>query len=140
MSLSKPSFVTIFLVNPEFLEDIAEFLGIKLPIDALFTQMPLERGDSISNLLTRLKNPSDELDELFMEVVGELLRTLRAKQSVLEKISGKRSTIEDLAQRMILARHFVEANYREVLRNADVAAHAAISEFHFSRLLRPPSK
>jgi len=130
----------VLLLSPGFVQEMAGFLNIPADLRDLFHGVPLAQGDAISNVLTMLTDTlhdTDQTEELFLEVVGQVLRLLRLRhQALLSLSSHKRNTVDDLLPRLLEARQFIEARYLQPIKTRDVAEHVALSEYHFARLFK----
>jgi AraC family transcriptional regulator len=66
-----------------------------------------------------------------------MLRQMRIRQEAVEQMSDfNESTTEDLFPRLLRARQYIEANYREDFSNREVSRLVNLSEFHFTRLFK----
>ncbi len=130
----------LLLISPDFVHEMATFLGVPASIGDLFHAVPMSQGDMISRLLEMLAQASrcdGDTEELFMEVIGQVLRLLRLRHQTLGSLSQhKQNTTDDLLPRLMHARQFIEANYLEPIKTEDVADYVALSEFHFARLFK----
>lgn len=133
----------ILWVSPPFIADMARFLDIPDSVEQLLSGVPLLQGDQLSALLTELTRaccetaPSEVIEDLFLEAVGEVLQMMRLRHEALLALARhKRKTVADLLPRLLLARQFVEARYSEQFTVQDVARYVALSEFHFARLFK----
>jgi AraC-like DNA-binding protein len=133
----------LLLLSPGFIHEMADFLGIESSVEQLLKGMPLLRGDAVSRLLeelaqaVRARTETAAAEELFLELVGHILRRLRRRKEALLRLDRHRkSTIADLLPRLLRARQFVEARHLTPLSTAEVAAHVTLSEAHFARLFR----
>lgn len=137
------SALLVLLLSPGFIEDMAKFLGIPADLGYLLHAIPLPHGDTLSRLLQLLASTlqatpdRDEAEELFMEVVGQVLRLLRLRHDAMASLTGhKKNTVHDLLPRLLQARQFIEARYLEPIKTQSVAQHVALSEYHFARLFK----
>lgn len=135
--------VLLLLLSPDFIADMADFLNIPAQYSNLLHAVPLLQGDAISRLLQLLaatvhdSQNEEQLEELFMEVVGQVLRLLRLRYEALLRLARhKTTTVDDLLPRLLRARQFIEARYLEPIKTQDVAGHVTLSEYHFARLFR----
>lgn len=129
----------LLLLSPDFIADMAGFLGIPPDFEHLLHDVPLRQGDILTTLLQLLATVDDdeEATDLFLEVVGQALHLLRLRHEALQKLSGHRqSTVADLLPRLLQARQFIEAHTFDPFKTSDVAAHVALSESHFARLFK----
>ena len=127
-------------VSPGFVEQMADFLDIPAEFGDLLHAIPLPRGDMLSELLQSLAlvtDDPDEADDLFLDIVGQVLQMLRLRHRTLLGLAQyKQTTIIDLMPCMLQARQFIEARYLEPIQTQDVAKHVALSEYHFARLFK----
>ncbi len=142
-SEQRPARMLLLCLSPGFIVDIAQFLQIPADLNQLLHGIPLLRGDMLSQLLDymasiAMNDPDpDELDDLFFEVVGQVLQLMRLRhQALLSLAPHKRDTIDDLLPRLLQARQFIEAQFLQPIKTSDVANHVAISEYHFARLFK----
>lgn len=133
----------LLLLSPDFIADMAGFLGIPPDLGELLHGVPLPQGDAVSRTLRGLADaihsgrPHEETEELFLEVVGHTLGLLRLRGEGLLGLSGhRRNTVDDLLPRLLRARQFIEARCLEPIKTRDVARHVALSEYHFARLFK----
>lgn len=133
----------VLLLSPGFALDMADFLGISPDLNQLMHNVPLPQGDELSYLLADMVaacTPPANLalvEELMLEIVGELLRLLRLRQQALAALAQRRqSTVDDLLPRLLQARQLVEARFLDELQVVDVATAVSLSEFHFARLFK----
>lgn len=132
----------LLLLSPDFLADMADFLGIPADLTDLLHAVPLLQGDQISQLLWLMApigrhDDREAVAELFLEVVGQVLQLMRLRHQALLGLSGhKKSTVSDLLPRLLQARQLIEARCPEPLKTEDVAAHVALSSYHFARLFK----
>jgi len=138
-----PEPTLILLLSPGFVLEMADFLGIPPGLNQLLHNVPLPQGDELSYLLAALAHacmpPIDRaaVDELVLDVVGELLQLLHVRQQALAALTDhKQNTIDDLLPRLLQARQLVEARFLDNLTVAEVATAVALSEYHFARLFR----
>jgi AraC-like DNA-binding protein len=138
-----PARMLLLCLSPGFIVDIAQFLQIPADLNQLLHGIPLLRGDMLSQLLDYLaaiamnEPDPDELDDLFFEVVGQVLQLMRLRhQALLSLAPHKRDTIDDLLPRLLQARQFIEAQFLQPIKTSDAADHVAISEYHFARLFK----
>ena len=139
----QPEPTLVLLLSPVFVLEMARFLGIPPGLNQLLHNVPLPQGDELSHLLADLVHactPPENLaavEELLLEVVGELIRLLRLRQQALVALAPrKQSTVADLLPRLLQARQLVEARFLDDLQVSDVATAVSLSEFHFSRLFK----
>ena len=139
----RPEPTLVLLLSPGFVLEMARFLGIPPGLNQLLHNVPLPQGDELSHLLAdlvRACTPPENLavvEELLLEVVGELIRLLRLRQQALVALAPrKQSTVADLLPRLLQARQLVEARFLDDLQVSDVATAVSLSEFHFSRLFK----
>jgi AraC-like DNA-binding protein len=135
--------ILVLWLSPPFIADMAHFLDIPGDLTQLLHGVPLWRGDSVSATLAELavacRPPAEpeRADDLFLEIVGEILRLMRLRhQALLALARHRRRTVNDLLPRLLQARQFVEAHYLQPLKVRDVADYVALSEFHFARLFK----
>ena len=133
----------VLMLSPDFIADMADFLSIPTDLRDLLHAIPLIKGDSVTQLLEDLAtlNPNGqnraETEELFMEIVGQILHLMILRHRTLLSLLGhKQKTITDLLPRMLQARQFIEAKYLDPIKTQDVANHVALSEYHFARLFK----
>lgn len=133
----------VLLLSPDFIADMAGFLGIPPALGQLLHAIPLPQGDAVSRTLGLLSTTArsgrahHEAEELFLEVVGHTLRLLRLRHEALLGLSGhRRTTVADLLPRLLQARQFLEARHLEPIQTRHVAGHVAMSEYHFARLFK----
>ena len=133
----------LLLLSPDFILAMADFLNISDGLHRLLHNVPLPQGDDLSSLLATVATvykpaeTADLIDELMLEVVGEVLRLLWLRQQALAALANrKQSTLADLLPRLLQARQMVEARYRDDLKVEAVAASVGLSEFHFARLFK----
>lgn len=133
----------LLMLSPDFIADMAAFLNIPMALRHLLHAIPLLQGDTVSHLLQDLTvtNQNDqnyaETEEIFMEVVGQILHLMILRhQTLLSLLGHKQKTITDLLPRLLQARQFIEARYLEPIKTQDVANHVALSEYHFARLFK----
>jgi len=77
-----------------------------------------------------------EVDDLLHEAMAHLARSLRSRQTAIERLAGSNATVADLATRLLRARSHVAGRYHESIANRDLARIAALSEHHFLRLFK----
>ncbi len=136
-----PRLLLLFL-SPGFIAEMADFLSIPASLGRLLHALPLLQGDAISPLLQLLaadhtQRNRQEIEELFLEVVGQVLHLIRLRhQTLLSLGSHKQNTVTDLLPRLLQARQFIEARCLEPIKTKDVATHVALSEYHFARLFK----
>jgi len=138
-SLSLDTRVLVLCVSPGFVTHMAEFLEIPAVFSQLLHEIPLPKGDTMSDLLHMLADVDDldEADDLFLDAVGQVLQLLRLRHSAVTSLAdNKKSTQADLVPRLLQARQFIEARYLDPIKTADVAEHVALSEYHFARLFK----
>jgi len=139
-SLENSSPLLILMISPGFIKMMADFLDIPADFNTLLHAVPLKKGDSISSLLDLLaKNidTTEEANDIFMSIIGEILRLMRLRYEALLKLSQhKQNTIADILPRLLQARQFIEAEYSEAIKTEDVARYVALSEYHFARLFK----
>lgn len=130
-------------LSPGFIAEIAAFLDIDPALGDLLSTIPLPQGDTLSCLLgllaAALEPPffQEEVEDLALEIVGEVLRHLRYRQrTVLSLAPHRTDTAADLLPRLLQARQFIAANYASTPKMREVAAHVALSEYHFARLFK----
>lgn len=137
---SADSRVLVLLLSPDFIADMADFLNILPNFADLLHAVPLFKGDALSRLLQVLTNTlhdREETEDIFLEVVGQLLNLLRLRHQVLVGLfTHKQPTIDDLLPRLLQARQFIEAHYLQPIKIHDVAAYVSLSEYHFARLFK----
>lgn len=130
----------LLLLSPAFIAEIAEFLSIPFDMTHLLHAVPLPQGDAISHLLrlmTSAFHDFEQTEELFMEVVGQILSLLRLRhQTLLNLAHHKATTVNDLIPCLLQARQFIEAHYLEDLQTQAIAQRVALSEYHFARLFK----
>lgn len=142
-TLTQQAHILVLWLSPAFIGDMADFLNIPDNLQGLLQGIPLLQGDQMSELLLALAAACQPptapklADDLFLEVVGEVLHLMRLRhQTLLSLAKHKPNTIADLLPRLMQARQFVEARYLEAIKLKDVADYAALSEFHFARLFK----
>jgi AraC-like DNA-binding protein len=132
--------VLLLFMSPGFVDEMAAFLDVPATMSTLLYGMPMFKGDALSATADSLASHIDDAaiaSELFMEIVGLVLRLLRLRHQTLNSLSQhKNTTIDDLLPRLMQARQFVEAHCLAPIKMGDVAAHVALSEYHFSRLFK----
>lgn len=130
----------LLLLSPDFITEMAEFLTIPTDITHLLHAIPLPQGDTISHLLqliTTTTHHHEHTEELFLEVVGQILRLLQMRHHTILNLSHhKPNTVKNLIPCLLQARQFLEAHYLEPLQTQDIAQHILLSEYHFARLFR----
>lgn len=133
----------VLWLSPPFIVEMAQFLGIPDNLHQLLHGVPLLQGDQMSAVAAELAaacRPPLTLEiteDLFLEVVGEVLRLMRLRHQALERLAGhKHATVADLLPRLLQARQFVEARYTQDFKTQEVADYVGLSEFHFARLFR----
>jgi AraC-like DNA-binding protein len=133
----------VLWLSPPFIAEMARFLNIPDNMQQLLHGLPLVQGDQMSAIVAQLASACrsrltpEIIEDLFLEVVGEVLRLMRLRHQALQYLAKhKHDTIADLLPRLLLARQFVEACYAQELRTQDVANHVGLSEFHFARLFK----
>jgi AraC-like DNA-binding protein len=130
----------LLMLSPAFIAEMAEFLSIPFDMTHLLHAVPLPQGDAISHLLrlmTGMLHDSEQTEELFMEVVGQILRLLTLRhQTLINLAHHKAATVNDLIPCLLQARQFIEAHFLEDLQTPTVARRAALSEYHFARLFK----
>ena len=139
---STPSVMVLWL-SPGFINEMTRFLNIPDDLGQLLNGIPLIRGDQTSSVLDELAQAcissaaQDSVEDLFLEIVGEVLRLLQLRQQAVEGLVGRKQyTVADLLPRLLQARQFIEANYKDTLQTQDVADFVALSEYHFARLFK----
>jgi len=119
---------------------MADFLHIPATFGDVLHGIPLSQGDAISQLAQTLAtaiHDYDTAEELFFEVVGQMLQLLRLRHQTLTSLARhKRDTTTDLTSRLLEARQFIESHYLKAIQTVDVANHVALSEYHFARLFK----
>ena len=131
--------ILLCFVSPAFVGEMAEFLGIPGEFSILLDRYPLPKGDDLSEYLLGLAATDDPevADEIFMDVVGQILSLQRTRHAALQRINTKkRMTQVHLVHRLCVARQFMDARFLSDLSTSDVARAATISEYHLSRLFR----
>lgn len=132
--------VLVLMLSPGFVVEMADFVGVPADFQALLHAVPLPQGDDFSGVLRQLAGSLTQsviANELFMEVVGQLLRLLRLRNAaVMGMNKRKQNTVNDLVPRLLQARQFIEAHFAEAIKTQDVAAHVMLSEYHFARLFK----
>lgn len=135
-----PARLVVLLLSPGFITHLAEFLDIPTDLSTLLHGVPLLQGDAVSELLHLLAQTGisrAEAEDIAFEVVGQMLQQLRLRHDALRRLAHhKDNTLDDLLPRLLAARQFIEAGYLEPLKTADVAAHVALSAYHFARLFK----
>lgn len=138
-----PSQALVLFLSPPFMTDMARFLGIPDDVQQLLHGLPLHQGDAVSAAASELADACHvdpdlhTADDLFLEVVGEVLRLMRVRHDALQRmLKHKDGTVADVLPRLLLARQFVEARCTEEFKTKDVAEQVGLSEFHFARLFR----
>lgn len=138
-----PARILVLWLSPAFIADMARFLNIPDNLRQLLHGVPLLHGDQMSGLLAELAAACHPpvapavSEDLFLEVVGEVLRLMRLRhQALLGLASYKRRTVADLLPRLLQARQYIEARYARPFKTQDVADYVALSEFHFARLFK----
>lgn len=133
----------VLWISPPFIADMARFLQIPARLQHLLHGIPLLQGDQLSTTVRELGEASrrafsrDDQENLFLEVVGEVLRLLRLRhQALMGLAKHKSNTIDDLLPRLLQARQLLEARYTHPWKNAEIAASVGLSEFHFARLFK----
>lgn len=130
----------ILLLSSGFVEQMADFLSIPTDFNMLLNEMPLLQGDFLSKLLQQFTTVMDDrevVEEIFMDVVGQILQLLRLRyEALLALASHKDNTITDLLPRLLQARQFIAASYLDAIKTSDVANHILLSEYHFARLFK----
>ncbi len=129
----------VLCVASGFVADMADFLGIPAQFSELLHMIPLPQGDLMSDLLQSLSQTTHlaDADDLFLDVVGQVLNLLRLRhQAVLSLSQHKRVTITELAPRLLQARQFIDTHYLQAIKTEDVAQQVALSEYHFARLFK----
>ncbi|MBK9748530.1 MAG: helix-turn-helix transcriptional regulator [Chloroflexi bacterium] len=130
----------LLLLSPAFIAEMAEFLSIPFDMTHLLHAVRLPKGDVISHLLRLMAgtlHDPEQTEELFMEVVGQILRLLRLRhQTLINLAHHKAATVNDLIPCLLQARQYIEAHYLENLQTETVARRAALSEYHFARLFK----
>lgn len=90
----------LLLLSPGFIAEMADFLHIPADFGLLLDGVPLPDGDALSQLLQALTyaHPAGKtavVKELYMEVVGQMLRLLRWRYQALCNLSGyKENTVQ----------------------------------------------
>lgn len=135
--------VLVLWLSPPFIVDMARFLGIPDNLQQLLHGQPLLQGDRMSVAVAELADvcrsplPPAVLDDLVLEVVGEVLRLMRIRHQALERMAKhKHDTVADLLPRLLRARQYFDARYTHGFTTQDVADQVGLSEFHFARLFR----
>lgn len=137
-----PARLLLLLLSPDFMADMADFLDIPADLTDLLHAAPLLQGDRISQLLRLMAIANHhhhrvQTEELFLEVVGQVLHLMRLRHQALLGLAGhKESTVADLLLRLLRARQFIEARCPDPVKTEDVAAHVALSQYHFARLFK----
>ena len=108
--LSSPSRLLVLMFSAGFIAEMADFLDVPAAFGDVLHSIPLSHGDAISQLSQTLADSIDDYDaseELFFEVVGQMLQLLRLRHQTLTSLSRhKRDTITDLTSRLLEARQF----------------------------------
>ncbi|MEL7297516.1 MAG: AraC family transcriptional regulator [Pseudomonadota bacterium] len=126
-------------VSPAFVREIAAFLGVPGEFTNLLERFPLPQGDDLSTSLVSLAATDDPdiADEIFMDIVGQVVSLQRARHAAMQRVSTKKHmTQAHLVNRLLVARQYIDARYLEPLSTRDVAKAAAISEYYLARLFR----
>lgn len=133
----------VLWISPPFIFEMAGFLGIPRTLQQLVHGIPLLQGDPMSLAVAELAEayrhtlPPDYTEDLFLEVVGEVLRLMRMRQDALQRLAHHRpGTIDDLLPRLLQVRQFVEASFTETIKMSDAASRIGLSEYHFARLYK----
>ncbi|KAA3642825.1 MAG: AraC family transcriptional regulator [Chloroflexi bacterium] len=137
---TSPQLLVLFL-SPDFIVDMAGFLGIPADLNQLLHAVPLLQGDTVSQFLQGLIATEDmthaAAEEPFMDIIGQVLHLQRLRhQALLNLSSYKRNTISELLPRLLQARQYIEARYLHPIKTKQVAGHVALSEYHFARLFK----
>ncbi|MAU13879.1 MAG: hypothetical protein CL607_28940 [Anaerolineaceae bacterium] len=132
--------VLVILLSPGFIGEMARFLSIPVDIQSLLSGIPLPQGDFLSESMHMLVQTLDEegdSEAWFMEVVGQILQSLKLKYQALLALNDRRnSTVEHLLPRLMQARQFIEANHLDHITTRCVADHVLLSQYHFARLFK----
>lgn len=130
----------VLMLSSGFIAEMADFLDIPADFNTLLHRIPLAQGDMISSLLQELAeaiHQTEATQDLFFEVVGQILQLLRIRHQALQSLAHhKRNTISDLLPRLLEARQFIESHHLNPIKTHDVANHVALSEYHFARLFK----
>lgn len=130
----------LLLLSPTFIAEMAEFLNLPFELTDLLHAVPLPQGDAFSRVLRLMVDAvhdREQTEELFMEVVGQVLRMLRVRHQLLMNLAQHReNTVTGLMPGLLQARQFIDAHYLEALHTSDIARRAALSEYHFARLFK----
>ena len=135
----RPVSLLLVFLSPGFLADMADFIGLDDGLQPLLSGLPLPQGDALSALLAQLRDARAgiEQEELFLEIVGQILMRMRLRQRALARLDRHRgSTVADLLPRLLRARQFIAAHFQEPNLTRRAADHVGLSPFHFARLFR----
>jgi len=140
---SEATSLLVLWLSPPFIVEMAGFLIITENLRQLLHGVPLLRGDQISRTLSELAKACysslamEIIEELFLEIVGEVLKLMRVRHLAIQKLSKhKNGTIDDLLPKLQQARQFIEARYSQKFKTRDVANIIGLSEYHFARLFK----
>lgn len=135
--------LAVLWLSPPFVTEMADFLKIPNDLSQLLNGLPLVQGDQLSAIVAELANACrscrapEIIEDIFLEVVGQVLWLMRLRHQALERLAKHRhATITDLLPRLLQARQFIEARYPQKLKIRDVADQIGLSEFHFARLFK----
>lgn len=130
----------LLMLSPAFIAEMADFLSIPFDMTHLLHAVPLPQGDTLSQVLRLMADTlhdPEQTEELFMEVVGQILRLLRLRHQTLVNLAHhKVATVNDLIPCLLQARQFIEANCLEAIQTPDAARYVGLSEYHFARLFK----
>ena len=131
--------VMICCISPGFVQQISEFLNISSEFGVLLQGVPMPQGDTLSQFMHSLADANDPsiAEEIFMDVIGQVIELQRARHSALMSLSGQKATTQfNLIERLCKARQYIDARFLESFGVKDVAKACAISEYHFARLFK----
>jgi AraC-like DNA-binding protein len=135
--------ILVLWFSPPFITEMAGFLQIPDNLQQLLHGLPLLQGDQLSMVVAelaancRLAPIPDILEDLLLEIIGELLRLMRLRHQALQRLASHRlDTVADVLPRLLQARQFVEARFSQKFKTREIADSIGLSEFHFARLFK----
>ncbi len=129
----------LLFLSPSFIAQMANFLEIPPSWGSCCMGRPWSAGLRLQRLhgCQLLHQNTERAEELFLEIVGQVLDMLRLRRQALRNLTGfKEQTISYLLPRLMQPRQFIEAHYREPIKARHAAQQVALSEYHLARLFK----